>query len=419
MRAVGLIVEYNPLHNGHVYHCRESRRLSGADAVVCVMSGHFLQRGEPALANKWARTEMALRMGADLVLELPVAYACQPAEWFAYGAVSVLDATGCVDALCFGSESGDLRSLDAAAGVLASEPPSMREDLRTRLKSGVPYPAAYAGAAAEAIRRQAEDAGAEAPDLSQPNNSLGLHYLLALRRLRSRIEPLTIPRLKAGYLQREITDESIASATALRRLLGEGADLDALKPYVPASTLDVLRSEWRAGRAPMSWDRFAGALFHELYAADADELALRFDVREGIENRLKQALAGGGFDPHSPGAVDRLLDALKTKRYTRTALQRMLLRILLHHRKSDLPPERLAAGAPYIRVLGFTGRGRELLKRMRRTARVPVVVRAAASDDPWLAMDIRASAVYALAYPRRQPDAVRWDYTRPPLQLDR
>uniref|UniRef100_UPI00037236AC nucleotidyltransferase family protein n=1 Tax=Paenibacillus sp. PAMC 26794 TaxID=1257080 RepID=UPI00037236AC len=141
MKAVGVIVEYNPLHNGHVYHLQEARRLSGADAVVAVMSGPFLQRGEPAIVGKRARTEMALHAGADLVLELPVAYAVQPAEWFAFGAVSLLDRTGIVDSLCFGSESGDLDSLQRIARVLAVEPAGMREDIARRLREGASYPA--------------------------------------------------------------------------------------------------------------------------------------------------------------------------------------------------------------------------------------------------------------------------------------
>ena len=215
MSTVGLVVEYNPLHNGHYYHFQQSKKVTGADSAICIMSGNFLQRGEPAVVNKWARAEMALRMGADLVLELPVAYSAQPAEWFAFGAVSALDATGLVDSLCFGSESGDIGWLEAAADVLQDEPAPLRELLQQELKAGVPYPAAYSRAVAQLVP------GADESELAKPNNTLGLHYLIALRRLRSGIRPQTIARTKAEYNQTDITDGRIASATALRKLLFE------------------------------------------------------------------------------------------------------------------------------------------------------------------------------------------------------
>ncbi|HZG78194.1 MAG TPA: nucleotidyltransferase family protein, partial [Paenibacillus sp.] len=141
--VVGVIVEYNPLHNGHAFHLAASKAAAGADAVVAVMSGHWLQRGEPALLNKWARAEAALLAGVDLVLELPVAYSAQPAEWFAYGAVSCLARTGVVDSFCFGSESGDIAELSALAERLAAEPEAFARLLRSQLKTGAPYPAAY------------------------------------------------------------------------------------------------------------------------------------------------------------------------------------------------------------------------------------------------------------------------------------
>ncbi|MGG4503307.1 nucleotidyltransferase family protein, partial [Paenibacillus polymyxa] len=147
MKTLGIIVEYNPLHNGHVHHWKESLRITGAQRTVAVMSGPFLQRGEPAITDKWSRTEMALAMGVDLVLELPVAYAVQPAEWFARGAVTLLCATGIVDALCFGSESGDIAPLHTLACVLAAEPAELKAGIAQRLSKGASYPAAYAGAA--------------------------------------------------------------------------------------------------------------------------------------------------------------------------------------------------------------------------------------------------------------------------------
>ncbi|CAI6024615.1 nucleotidyltransferase [Cohnella sp. JJ-181] len=411
MSTVGLVVEYNPLHNGHLYHVQQSRKITDADAAIAVMSGHFLQRGEPAIADKWARAEMALRAGCDLVLELPVAYSAQPAQWFAYGAVAALAATGVCDALCFGSESGDAAALSRVADRLAAEPESMRLRLGELLKAGLPYPTAYADAARELLA--AEGQADAAFGLSQPNHTLGLHYLLALRRLGSPIKAYSIRREKSDYNQASITDAAIASATALRKLIGEaGGALDGLAPYAPAATLEILRREAAAGRAPVAWAHFARPLFHLLGSLPASELAAYAEVTEGLEHRIKGALR-----ELRSWRVDELLDLLKTKRYTRTKLQRTLARILLGHRKEDLDGERLAGGVQYIRVLGFTARGQALLKRMKKTAAVPVVHSAADGDWPFLAMDARATAVYAAAFAAGRPADAWRDYTEPPVRV--
>jgi predicted nucleotidyltransferase len=411
MRTVGIVTEYNPLHNGHLYHIQQSRKITGAEAVVAVMSGHFLQRGEPALADKWARAEMALRAGCDLVLELPVAYSAQPAQWFAYGAVAVLASTGVVDALCFGSESGDLSALTRAADIASEEPAELKAELAERLKRGMPYPSAYAEAAKRLLRRRG---AAEAEiALDQPNHTLGLHYLLALRRLGSRIEPYTIRREKAGYNDTDIAGGAIASATALRKRLADTGSLRELAPYVPATTLAILERETEAGRAPIGWEGLARPLFHELLRQDPQQLARYAEVTEGLEFRIVAALR-----KLDEWRVEALLQALKTRRYTRTKLQRTLLRILLGHEKEELSPQRLAAGVRYIRVLGFTGRGRELLRRMKKTAAVPVLLSAAGARDPYLKMDVRATAAYALAFSSSRPQDALRDYTVPPIRIE-
>ena len=411
MSTVGVVVEYNPLHNGHLYHLQQSRKITGADAVVAVMSGDFLQRGEPAMADKWARAEMALLAGCDVVLELPVAYSAQPAQWFAHGAVATLDATGVVDSLCFGSESGDIEALDAMAAMLTEEPVPFAAGLGERLKQGLPYPTAFTAAAQAYLRERGLERLAFA--LEQPNHTLGLHYLIALRKLGSRIVPYSVRREKSEYGQSDITDARIASATALRKLLlGEGGAIETLAPYVPETTLDVLRREIEAGRAPIRWDSFARPLFHELYRHDAAALGEYAEVTEGLEHRIRAALA-----ELRELSVEALLETLKTKRYTRTKLQRTLTRILLGHPKVMLTPERLASGVKYVRVLGFTERGRKLLGRMRREAKVAVVDSAARGDWPYLALDARAAATYALAFRDAAPADALLDYTKPPIRL--
>lgn len=431
MKTVGIIVEYNPLHNGHVYHFQQSKIVSEADAVVAVMSGSFLQRGEPALVDKWARTEMALRMGVDLVIELPVAYSTQPAEWFAFGAVSALEATGVVDAFCFGSESGDLELIQAAAKRLHTEDrknaiaelefsaqehgnadssATFRETIRARLKSGVSYPSAYASAAGTVL------AETDPQWLAQPNNTLGLHYMLACERLQSAMQPYTIRRFKAGYNQTDISDERIASATALRKLLAEEAHIDALQPFVPAYTLDILRRELIAGRAPISWDSLYRTLFARIAVTDVSELATFGEVTEGLEHRIKRAAAAVHPDRGEP--FEQLMQALKTKRYTRAKLQRTMTRLLLNHRKHMLTTSQLQQGVPYLRVLGFSPQGQQLLKTMRKTAKVPVVVKASSYRHPMLELDIQAAIVHASAFRSPLQSELYRDYYGQPIRIE-
>jgi predicted nucleotidyltransferase len=413
-RTVGVVVEYNPFHNGHAYHLEQSRKTAGADTVVAVMSGNWLQRGEPALMNKWARAEAALLAGVDLVIELPVAYSTQPAEWFAFGAISALEATGVVDAVCFGSESGDLEVLSSLASRLYAEPEAFGPLLQEELKRGLPYPAAYAAAAARLTGRH------EAGLIAEPNNSLGFHYVLALLRLGSRMTPLTVRRVKAGYHETGFRDTSVASATAIRKALLEAdkgaspeAALASIAAYIPNSTLTVLSREWAAGRAPLHWERYRDALFHRLLVSPAERIAAYREVTEGLEHRIKKSLTALGTE----ATVERLLETMKTKRYTRTKLQRLLTAVYLEHSAKEINPEGLRSGVPYLRVLGFTDGGRALLQRMKQTATVPIVTDVGRRHHPMLALDAAATSAYALGYVSSTPADWFADYYLPPVRV--
>lgn len=415
MKTVGLVVEYNPLHNGHVYHFEKAKEASGAQAAIAVMSGHFLQRGEPALVNKWARTEMALRMGVDVVIELPLAYACQPAEWFAYGAVRLLDATGVVDSLCFGSEDGRIAPFEQLADALYKEPEAFQASLKEHLKLGVSYPAAYAAAAAEFARaRSSEDLFLEPLRLDQPNNSLGLHYLIALRRIGSRMQPLTLARHKAGYHDTESADGTIASATAIRRILEEQG-ISGIEAFVPPYTLDILRREQDAGRCPITWEHFLQPLIAGIVTRSESELAALHEVTEGLEYRIKRLLPTLALA--QPDTVRQFLEALKTKRYTKTKLQRTLLSIVLNRQKHDYTAEKLTNGVAALRVLGFTPQGRELLKAMKLRAKLPIVTKVTRGPLEALTMDLRATAAYAMGYKHCSARDLLRDYYEPPIQL--
>lgn len=428
MRTVGIIVEYNPLHNGHVYHIQQSRKVTGAEAVVAVMSGHFLQRGEPALLDKWSRADMALHQGVDLLIELPVAYSVQPAEWFAYGAVSLLEATGIVDTLCFGSEIGNLAALSAAAERLSDESDEFQASLRHHLKHGMNYPAAFAAAAScstasplshvenadDALLEQGTALETSDPSwIAEPNNSLGLHYLMALHRIRSSIAPYTIARQKAGYHDQDVNDSFIASATAIRKLIMED---HSPASYMPASSWNILQQAQDMGRAPVSWKQLERHLFYQLQRSSRQQLAELLEVTEGLEYRMEQALP-----QLAELTTEAFIAHIKSKRYTRTKLQRMLTHILLGHRKVHFGPEALAQGPAYIRVLGFNEKGQALLKRMRKTASCPIVHKVTRDNAQLggicgLTADVQATAIYANAFSNWTGKLAYRDYYEPPIR---
>lgn len=408
--VVGIIVEYNPLHNGHVHHYNRAKEISGAEHSIAILSGPFLQRGEPALLSKYARAEMALAMGVDLVIELPIHYAVQPAEWFAYGAVALLEATGIVDSLCFGTESGSLDQLLPLAKQLAKENNKMKQELARLLDQGLNYPTAYS-AAAGVLSNNPEEKEDIRHLLLQPNHTLALHYLIALERLGSSIVPLTIPRENAGYHDITPTQSTIASATAVRKLILE-EDIDAAAPYVPPYTLEIMRREFAEGRGPIHWESFRQPLMHLLMTHTTSQLSQFHEVTEGLEYRIKKQLPA-----LSQATVMELLHALKTKRYTHTKLQRMLAHILLQHTKEEMSSALLAEGPGYLRILGFNSHGQQLLKQMKKTSSLPIVVKPSTLTHDHLDRDLQAATAYANAYNQPTTREIFRDYYEPPIRM--
>jgi predicted nucleotidyltransferase len=406
MHVTGVVVEYNPMHNGHLYHVERSRQATDADSVVAVMSGHFLQRGEPAIVNKWARARMALMQGVDLVLELPTAYSTQSAAWFAFGSVAVLTSLGIVDSLCFGSESGNISALERLSSIIADEPPLLQSLIHEELQKGQSYPRA----ASLALTRYAEqDETLDAALAAQPNNMLGLEYLAALQKLGSPIRPATIQRIAAGYSEENITHPSIASATAIRKATLESG-VDKAEPLLPPYSYQVLQEEFAAGRGPMRWESYQQALFVLLQRATPDELSRYVGVDEGLEMRLLEAA-------RTANSVTELIAAVKTKRYTWTKIQRALTSILLGLTREHQAAMQLAQGPDYLRVLGFTERGRALLKRAASASAAPILTNLPREKSTMLELDIRASRVYAQGYPSLQPGAAQWDYTQSVIRV--
>lgn len=344
MKTVGIIAEYNPFHNGHLYQLKKAKEITGADFAVVVMSGDFTQRGTPAVYDKYTRCRLSLLAGADLCIELPVVYATASAELFAKGAVSLLSALG-VDALCFGSECGEIAPLREIASLLFAEPPAYKEALNKALKEGLSFPSARA----VAVRKCAHAGSLPGVDaaasdvLASPNNILGIEYLKALLALEKNRQhapvPYTIKREGDGYLSHTLSEESFCSAMALRKGIAEG-NPDLLR-YVPESIRQEF-SDTCQTKSALCADDFSGMLFYKLLSEKDAGYDSYLDVSSDLSDKIRKNL--GTFTTFSAFCEN----SLKSKDITLTRVYRSLLHILLSIKKEDLP-----AAAPYARILGF------------------------------------------------------------------
>jgi len=379
MPICGVIAEYNPFHNGHALHLARARKETGAEAIVCIMSGNFVQRGEPAVMPKQSRVHAALLHGADIVLELPVAYATATAERFAAAAVETLAACRIVDTLCFGSESNDLATLTASAHALANESEAFQSRLRAALDTGLPFPAARALAAEST-------ASTNAAVLATPNDILGVEYLKAIVRQNAALTPHAIRREGAGYHDPAITG-TLASATAIRHALLRG---DAWQAPMPPAAADILLAECAVRRAPITLNHFSQTFHYALQTTPTDILARRADISEGLENRILRCA-----EDHA--TLSSLAAAVKTKRYTHTRVQRALLHILLQINAADT-----TATAPYIRILGFRQSAAPILRKLCAEAQLPVI-----TNLKHARAQLNANAFCALEHELRTTDIYR------------
>ena len=396
MRIAGIICEYNPLHKGHAWMMEEVRR-QGMDAIVCAMSGNFVQRGEAAVADKFARAEMAVRCGADLVLELPTPWAANTAEKFALGGVRLLQKTGLVTHLAFGSECGDAVALQKAAAVLCSQ--AYEETLRALLPSGDSF-------AVCRRRAVAQLAGEEtAAVLDRPNNNLGIEYCRAMARIGAAMHVLTVPRLGADH--DGATVDGIASASHIRGLLLSGETEEALA-LMPEAAAQVLRRELAAGRSPASLQHCERSVLYRLRQMGEEDFAPYDGGSEGLYRRFYRAV-------RTTATVEQLLEAAKTKRYPHARLRRMLLAAWLD--MQETPDD-----VPYLRVLAANATGRQLLRQMRDGG-APVLTKAAdvarlgeAAEQLFTAEAARTD-LYALCRPDLGQSTCGSDWRASPIML--
>ena len=390
MKTVGLITEYNPFHNGHAYHIEKAKMLTGADRVIVVMSGDFVQRGAPAVMPKHLRAESALLSGASLILELPVCFATGSAEYFAQGAISLLNQLGCIDSICFGSECGDLHLLKEIAQLLADEPIEYQAALKQALKEGASFPAARQ----EALNIYSDK---YSEILASPNNILGIEYLKALAKIHSKIEPFTIKRIGAGYHDMDI-DGQFSSATAIRSDIYQLADVNSssesiplthIQTQVPSSCHELMKKNYQI-RYPIKSDDFSLLLKAKLLSETAGSLSHYLDISPELANRILRLR-------NDYLSFEQFCDLLKTKELTRSRISRSFIHVLLGITNDWLTA--MKAPASYARILGFRRDHADLLGILKRTSDIPLITspaRAVLADTAYqmLELDIYASDLY-------------------------
>lgn len=382
MNLVGLITEYNPFHNGHLYHLMQAKKETHADATVVVMSGNFVQRGTPALLDKWTRTEMALKGGADLVIELPLVYATGSAELFAQGAVRTLHGLTKVNNVIFGSESGSIEPLKKVGHFLSDEPKDFKEQLKQELSSGFAFPVARERALRHFLSADS------VPTL--PNDILGIEYIKAGYRLNTHMSLGTIQRLSSDYHDLD-TDQALSSATAIRAAYFDGR-LHENQHTIPQTTYDTICEHTNDTVHP---EALGQLLLYKLRTTPPEVLRGIHDVSEGLEFRIKDAALRAQ-------SYEQLVSSIKTKRYVRTRIQRVLLNILFNIEKDFIQSITTSNNAAYARVLGFTDTGRQVMNHIRKDAEIPLItnVNKFVSDTPliskMLEKDMIATDVYSI-----------------------
>lgn len=351
---LGIIAEYNPFHNGHLHHIIESKKITNSDYTIAIMSGNFTQRGEVAIIDKWSRAQMAIDNGVDLVIELPSVYAISSAENFALGAVKILNSLGIVDFISFGSECNDISVLDDIANVLADEPSEYKTLLSHELSKGESFPKARE----KALMMYLNDIRRFANVVSSPNNILGIEYLKALKRQKSTIQPVTIKRKGSNYNDNTIPENSnFTSASSIRNLCQSPIDVSLLHQFMPESSCNILIDKIQNGNIVNNLSHFDKLVIYTLRKMSTDEIANLPDVSEGLEFSLKSAA-------NDCNTVSELLSIVKSKRYTQTRLQRILLYAILGITKKDIQISRSIV--PYIRILGFNDNGKLLISEISK-----------------------------------------------------
>lgn len=395
MKACGIVAEYNPFHNGHAYQIEQIRKKLQPDVVIAVMSGNFLQRGEPAFIDKWTRTQMALAGGVDLVVELPVQFSTQAADYFAKGALEVFSQLE-LDALSFGVEEGSAADfLKGAQWLVAHE-----KEVAAAVKQSAAFNAPYAQQVEEVITKLAPHFPLH---LTTPNNQLGFAYVkeIVRRSLDKQIEIFPLPRKSAAYHEQELSEQgNIASATAIRRAAFQGKDI---RPYIPTASYPYLEA---AQEQLVTWTDYFPYLQYQLTVQSEKNLRHIYQMNEGLEQRLKANI-------QTSASFAEFMQKIKTKRYTQTSLQRLLTYTLLQWPRREI--KQALTETPAVRVLGFTQKGQEYLSQQKKKIKTKLITNVNQKNAEDLTFDIAAGEIYRLG---KRSFISKQDFTRKPIKID-
>ncbi|HJF20133.1 MAG TPA: nucleotidyltransferase [Enterococcus columbae] len=378
MKACGMIVEYNPFHNGHLYHLRQSKQQSNAEVIIAVMSGNFLQRGEPAIIDKWHRAQSALQNGADLVIELPVEWSVQSADYFAEGGLDLLHALGCEN-LCFGTDQSDEFDYQNLGKLLVT-----RQAELDKLYQSIDDPKLTYAQKMMQVFQQFDAHIVFSPN--QPNHILALSYAQANAKLANPLNLIAIKRIKAGYHDQKLPDFdlsnqenlNIASATAIRNHFFAK---QSIKEFIPESSLIDLSSQ------AVSWADFYPYLKYRILSSSHEQLQQIYQMVDGLEYKLKQVIT-------EVDAFDQLLQAIKSKRYTKTRLQRLLMYVLLNIQHEQIIEQQ---NQKIIHVLGFSEKGQQYLRQQKKYCPYPIVTRMSKQVANQKNLLIQSDRIYQLA----------------------
>lgn len=387
MKIAGVVAEYNPFHNGHKYQAEQMRK-NGATHTVAVMNGNFVQRGEFAIASKWLRAKMAVMNGIDLVVELPSPYALLSAQGFAQSAVYILNALGCVDELYFGCECGDIEKIKKISNAMICD--EFSQELASSLSLGISYPSAVEKSVCKIIGDGYND------ELKSPNNMLAIEYVNALSKIGSKIQPKAIERIGVQH-DSDTSNGEFMSASAIRKaLVNQG--VEAVCKFVPDSAFEVMKNASESGKLPCDFAKLELAFLTKLRGLEPNDFRAIPDVSEGLENRIFDAV-------RSSKNVEEIIEKIKTKRYTHSRIRRIIMRSFL-----GLTADFSTSPPPYARILALNERGREIIKKAKKSACIPIITKSAhipKLDDKFAKKlfnkENTLTDIFSLSYPEISP----------------
>lgn len=398
MNITGIITEYNPFHNGHKFHLEESKKQTKSDGTICIMSGNFVQRGGPAIIDKWKRTELALNNGVDLIIELPTFYAVSSAEFFAKGAVSILNSLNIVNNLFFGSEIGDAKALSEIAKVLVSEDERFQNILKENLSLGLTFAKAREKSLIEYLNRSEIN-----NIITSSNNILGIEYIKAILKLNSSINPVALKREGSNYNDKSLS-QTFSSATSIREVLKNTSNIEDLKNIIPLESYEVF-SKLQEQDYRFTFEEEMFKYIKYKIQTNCVNFNNLYEVTEGLDNKIIKEIS-------SSNSLHEFILKIKSKRYTYSKISRILTHIYLGLDNDDFK-DIANENNLYVRVLGFNKTGREILSLIKTNSSIPLITKVPRfTNNPLLKFDLQATACYSLLNDKVNPFN---DYLQSPI----